>query len=144
MLLFFFQIKAFAEVTLAKTIEEGLHQLVRLSGLGAMKPNTIILGFYDDVTPIDFYSKEEFFDISDSTNSNSNITTSSRFYIKEESIGVSSANDQMMFSDPTLSRENRCLTRNSYVEMVRDAIKLKKNLCLARHFHLLNKKAFKK
>lgn len=118
-----------------------MHQLVRLSGLGAMKPNTIILGFYDDTAPIDFFSKEEYLDISESNTSN---TSSSRFYISEEVVGAENSSNPMSFSELSNSRNDRLLTNEDYVAMVKDAIKMRKNVCLARHFHLLNKKAFKK
>ncbi|XP_018798422.1 PREDICTED: solute carrier family 12 member 9 [Bactrocera latifrons] len=110
------KVKAFAEVTLAKSIREGVQHLIRLSGIGAMKPNTIILGFYDSETPRDFFEagtspyKTEGFNHGEIQN----------FPIRRDG-------------------EEKHIDVAEYVAIMSDVLRMKKNLCLCRHFHRLDK-----
>lgn len=104
------KVKAFIEVTAARTVREGLSHLARISGMGAMKPNTVVLGFLDDAQPYDFL--QSFDSIYQNRDFDNDV-----FPIREES----------------------GLSVNEYVGMMRDVLKMKKNLCLCRNFEKLNK-----
>lgn len=54
-------VKAFVELTLCPSVREGTEHLLRLSGLGGMKPNTLVLGFYDDSPPTNSFDKMKVF-----------------------------------------------------------------------------------
>ncbi|XP_036328968.1 solute carrier family 12 member 9-like [Rhagoletis pomonella] len=110
------RVKAFAEVTLAQSIREGVQHLIRLSGIGAMKPNTIILGFYDSEAPKDFFEagtspyKTDGFNHGEIQN----------FPIRRDG-------------------EEKQIDVTEYVAIMCDVLRMKKNLCLCRHFHRLDK-----
>ncbi|XP_058980642.1 solute carrier family 12 member 9-like [Musca domestica] len=110
------RVKAFAETTLANSVREGVQHLIRLSGIGAMKPNTIVLGFYDNEAPKDFFQsstspyKTDGFNTGDMQN----------FPIRRDG-------------------EEKHIDVTEYVEIISDILRMKKNLCLCRHFHRLDK-----
>ncbi|XP_055859334.1 solute carrier family 12 member 9 [Episyrphus balteatus] len=110
------KVKAFAEVTLANSIREGVQHLIRLSGIGAMKPNTIIMGFYDSQIPRDFFTVE-----------NSSYKTKDFNKGEFEAFPIRS------------SREEKPMSTQDYVSIICDTLKMKKNICLCRHFHQLDK-----
>ncbi|OQR66987.1 solute carrier family 12 member 9-like [Tropilaelaps mercedesae] len=110
------KVKAFVEVTLAPTVLDGLHHLVRIAGLGAMKPNTILFGFHDDSVPSDFFNEHRF----------------------ETLKNARSGNDPFLSLRAEADTER--LSKLEFVQMVDDAVYfMNKNVVLARHFHQLNK-----
>ncbi|RXG61111.1 Solute carrier family 12 member 3 [Armadillidium vulgare] len=49
------KIKAFIEVTVETSVRKGVQHLARLAGLGALKPNIVILGFCDEASNQNFF-----------------------------------------------------------------------------------------
>uniref|UniRef100_H2Y8I6 Solute carrier family 12 member 9 n=1 Tax=Ciona savignyi TaxID=51511 RepID=H2Y8I6_CIOSA len=110
-------VKAFVELTLSKSVREGTEHLLRISGLGGMKPNTLVLGFHDNQPRTDTFQDLGMFKQKDAFDSGS-------FFPSVE-------------SDDDDDGDNR-LSPVEYVSIISDAIKLHKNVCLARCFNQLN------
>ncbi|XP_066996534.2 solute carrier family 12 member 9 isoform X2 [Anabrus simplex] len=116
------KVKAFIEITVAHSIREGMLHMIRMSGLGAMKPNTIVLGFYDEESPKDFFESTE-----------SQYKTS-LFSDVETSEG------RRLFELRSVNN-GKSLDATQFVGMIADILKMKKNVCVCRHFHNLDKSA---
>ena len=54
------QIKAFHNIVMARTLRDGAQSLLQLSGLGKLRPNTIILGFKSNWTKCSHDEVEEY------------------------------------------------------------------------------------
>lgn len=104
------KVKAFVEITAAQSVRNGLQHLMRLSGMGAMKPNTVVLGFLDQQESLDFLQS------------------------------IESSYKSEVFGDEVfpLRRTSR-VEAVEYVLMMADVLRMKKNLCVSRNFHKLTK-----
>ncbi|KAF9824307.1 hypothetical protein SFRURICE_001949, partial [Spodoptera frugiperda] len=109
------KVKAFVELSLSSSVRSGAAQLARLAGLGAMKPDTVLLGFRDTAPPIDFFRdplspyKTDIFDLE---------------------------SGETIF--PTRKPTDARLSASEYVRIVSDVLCVNKNICLCRHFHKLD------
>ncbi|CAF3840149.1 unnamed protein product, partial [Adineta steineri] len=139
------KIKAFVDMTSASNIRDGVAQLMRLSGLGGLRPNTIILGFYDRTVPEDKLlscssHKRRWFRSSSFLNTSA--LRQRRSSTMESTDTTISNNDiYSIFHFPKLRQEDeeKELDIYSYVQIIKDALYLNKSVCLARNFSLLQK-----
>jgi len=89
-----------------------MHHLIRLSGIGAMKPNTIVLGFYDSYPQTDLLTS-----------------------VSKDNISNLEADLNL---HPLRNSHSRAVSLDEYVNMIKDVIHLQKNVCLCRHFHTMD------
>ncbi|XP_045318181.1 solute carrier family 12 member 9 isoform X2 [Leopardus geoffroyi] len=109
------QVKAFVDLTLSPSVRQGAQHLLRISGLGGMKPNTLVLGFYDDAAPQDhFLTDPAFSEAADGTQEGGSPALST------------------LFPPPRAPGSPRALSPQDYVATVADALKMNKNVVLAR------------
>ncbi|XP_014652631.1 PREDICTED: solute carrier family 12 member 9 isoform X2 [Ceratotherium simum simum] len=109
------QVKAFVDLTLSPSVRQGAQHLLRISGLGGMKPNTLVLGFYDDAAPQDHFLTDPAF--------------------SEPAGGTQEGGTpalSTLFPPPRAPGSPRALTPQDYVATVADALKMNKNVVLAR------------
>ncbi len=121
------RIKAFVELTMSSSLGEGIEHLVRISGLGAMKPNTIVMGF----PHLDKDDNDADDDIDEFLNPRSPFATS-QFEGVFPPLGRRSL-------DSDGEEEELGLSPSEYVGVVRGLVRMEKNVCLSRHFQHLNR-----
>lgn len=115
-------IKAFVNLTLANTVRQGVQNLLFISGFGAMRPNTLVMGFYDDCAPQDDLEGK----VLPSTSYGLNSSGSS-----------ADLREHWPASFPSLRRaeDPKDLHEEEYVSLIVDALKMGKNVTLARYFN---------
>uniref|UniRef100_A0A673ZUV6 Solute carrier family 12 member 9 n=1 Tax=Salmo trutta TaxID=8032 RepID=A0A673ZUV6_SALTR len=94
-----------------------------LSLQGGMKPNTLVLGFYDSCTPEDYFLQDPAFCESKGSGG--------------DDFGVDLPSLQAHFPPVRHVESPRWLTPEEYVGIISDAIKMSKNVCLGRYFFQL-------
>ncbi|XP_059047097.1 solute carrier family 12 member 9 [Achroia grisella] len=109
------KVKAFVELCLAASVRDGAAQLARLSGLGAMKPDTLLLGFRDAHPSHDFFRDP-----------------ASPY--KTDQFELESG--ESVF--PTRADARDQLPPHEYVRIVSDVLCVGKNVCLCRNFYRLD------
>ncbi|XP_030638137.1 solute carrier family 12 member 9 [Chanos chanos] len=120
-------VKAFVDLTLSPSVRQGTQHLLRITGLGGMKPNTLVLGFYDNCYPEDYFLQDPAF------------CEGSGGFLNDEGdhFGVDLPSLQAHFPPVRDVESQRWLAPEEYVGIVSDAIKMGKNVCLARYFFQL-------
>ncbi|KAM9811671.1 solute carrier family 12 member 9 [Syngnathus typhle] len=118
-------IKAFVNLTLADSVRHGIQHLLFISGLGGMRPNTLVLGFYDDSLPKDKLSTNHSTDLSCLSHDPEQHQTPFHFASLRSS--TRAANDDV--------HGGKVLGPPEYVAIIADAMKMLKNVVLARYFN---------
>ncbi|ROL40696.1 Solute carrier family 12 member 9 [Anabarilius grahami] len=116
-------VKAFVDLTLSPSVRQGTQHLLRITGLGGMKPNTLVLGFYDNCYPEDYFLQDPVFCEGDRG--------------EGDNFGVDLPSLQAHFPPVRHAESPRTLQAEEYVSIILDAIKMGKNVCLARYFFQL-------
>ncbi|KAM3931312.1 solute carrier family 12 member 9-like [Leptodactylus fuscus] len=101
-------IKAFVNLTLSDSVRYGAQQLLFITGLGGMRPNTVIMGFYTRSTPEELLRNET--EMDQGRSSPFTYTTARRKHATEN------------------------FSPWEYVAIISDSIKMSKNVVLARYF----------
>ncbi|VDK69548.1 unnamed protein product [Anisakis simplex] len=159
----YLKLKAFVELTVSKSIREGCQQLMRLSGLGAMKPNMVVISYHEK-TPtettlvetcllkdlkysrIDRAEVVEYFTAADYMPrgwvlGGRVVRVRFRFYRGLGGFyrGIRGVLPRIWEMNGSCER----LTNEEYVHILNDVLHINKSLCVARHFHRLDKETLR-
>uniref|UniRef100_G3PJS4 Solute carrier family 12 member 9 n=1 Tax=Gasterosteus aculeatus aculeatus TaxID=481459 RepID=G3PJS4_GASAC len=119
-------IKAFVNLTLSDSVRHGVQNLLFITGFGGMRPNTLVLGFYDDCTPQDELQGK--------------ILLSTGHDLDAAS-PTADPREQWspFFPYVRCAEELKDLPDHEYVSLIADAVKMGKNVTLARYFNQFNR-----
>ncbi|KAM9358758.1 solute carrier family 12 member 9 [Symphorus nematophorus] len=124
-------IKAFVNLTLADSVRHGIQHLLFISGLGGMRPNTLVLGFYDDCLP-----KDKLIDPSLATIQCTDSSGHSKELEQQPPLfhfaSLRGSSDRQDYGE---SGDGKVLGPQEYVAIIADAMKMLKNVVLARYFN---------
>lgn len=115
-------IKAFVNLTLASTVRQGVQNLLFISGFGAMRPNTLVMGFYDDCTPQDDLQGKVL------------LSTGYGLDSVDSSVDITQQRPAS-FPDVRGAEDPKDLHKEEYVSVIADALKMGKNVTLGRYFN---------
>ncbi|XP_074507400.1 solute carrier family 12 member 9-like isoform X1 [Sebastes fasciatus] len=119
-------IKAFVNLTLADSVRHGVQNLLFITGFGGMRPNTLVLGFYDDCTPQD--------------NLQGTILLSTGYGLDTVTPSIDPQEQRFPFFPNVRGfEEHKDLQEEEYVSVIADAVKMGKNVTLARNFNQFNR-----
>lgn len=127
------KVKAFVELTMAPSVRDGMHHLIRISGLGGMKPNTICFGFYDHTIPVNSLVTRG------QASSTAAGVLRRKLYTQENGTSANTLSQSGSFPVLRADSEDKRLGAEEYVLMLSDTFKMNKNVCVFRDFHKLNK-----
>ncbi|XP_061550493.1 solute carrier family 12 member 9-like [Phycodurus eques] len=119
-------IKAFVNLTLADSVRRGVQNLLFITGFGGMRPNTLVLGFYDNCPPGDHLQGQVILP-------------------PDHGLDIVCPNKGPgeplfpFFSSVRDADKPKDLKEEEYVSVITDAIKMGKNVTLARYFSRFNR-----
>ncbi|XP_061695878.1 solute carrier family 12 member 9-like [Syngnathoides biaculeatus] len=116
-------IKAFVNLTLADSVRRGVQNLLFITGFGGMRPNTLVLGFYDNCPPGDHLQG---------------------ILPPDHRSTVCTNKDPggplfPFFSSVRGTDKPKDIKEEEYVSIIADALKMGKNVTLARYFSQFNR-----